>query len=300
MNNIIERKNLLTQRYGSEKLGVKEEVVMTGLPSFRYKSRWKKICLCLTNKNLRWYKPKRIIDDEKTWNFFESLHGTIPLIGLSLQLRTDQNGAKFIIIIDVRGNKYYIKGREDELGMWYDEICKRCKNLLLDIINSGSSIRVNCYAQEGITDGDNGYTIVSINKDVALFRFLLTKNVNEIPLQKIKDVVADETTFEIKFSKEEGSEQSIKFKTENSFGLADIFKYLNDSKLIPNRPTINTQNITITQNTSNNNNGITNSGSMTNSTHNIMNNNMGFNEDSDDEKSTIKNSNKKKEERCYS
>jgi len=165
----------------------------------------------------------------ETGIFFDALCGTVPLLGLSLQLRSDQNGIKFLLAVDLRGNKYYIQGREGELVVWYEDIAKKCKTVLLDIINSGSSVRVNCSSQENSETGS--YIIVTLNKENAKFKFLLTKVETEIPLGNIVNVIADENKFEIKYT-QDGSEQTLSFKADNAFGLADIFKYLSEGEYI--------------------------------------------------------------------
>jgi len=164
-NQITERRNHLNKKYGVEELGLKETVIFVGILSSRYRYKFRNSCVCLTNKNLRWYRSSRILDEESTWDFVPGLIGTVPLLGSSIQYYTDDAGQTYLVIFDTRGNKYYIRSVNDtDLKNWYDEISKVIRKLVQDFILEGHTLSINFEAQSQEEDVPEGSGILNINK----------------------------------------------------------------------------------------------------------------------------------------
>eukprot|EP01129_Flabellula_baltica_P009781 TRINITY_DN4054_c0_g1_i3.p1 TRINITY_DN4054_c0_g1~~TRINITY_DN4054_c0_g1_i3.p1 ORF type:complete len:784 (+),score=156.57 TRINITY_DN4054_c0_g1_i3:168-2519(+) len=234
IDEILNVKEKLAQKYGIGRLGIQEEVICTSLPQVRVKGSWKKLCFCLTNKNIRFYKSQRILDDEESWNFLSGLLISIPLFGTTLHVSSEA-GARVIHITDIRGTKYTLKGGDSELLNLYEEMTNMIRSLLMDIISEGSSIRLNCYASMDGPDQDHGYTIITVDQISATFRFLLTDHTTTMSLSRINGVSVNKELEKlvISYTDEENEKKELSFRTESAFSLSDIFNHLRGESSSP-------------------------------------------------------------------
>jgi len=211
-----------------EELGLKETVIFVGILSSRYRYKFRNSCVCLTNKNLRWYRSSRILDEESTWDFVPGLIGTVPLLGSSIQDYTDDAGQTYLVIFDTRGNKYYIRSVNDtDLKNWYDEISKVIRKLVQDFILEGHTLSINFEAQSQEEDVPEGSGILNINKKKVEFRFLYSQDVVSVRLENIREVSADDDlVFKLRYVEKDDEEKTLSFKSDTSFALSYTFIHL--------------------------------------------------------------------------
>eukprot|EP01130_Rhizamoeba_saxonica_P005468 TRINITY_DN2188_c0_g1_i1.p1 TRINITY_DN2188_c0_g1~~TRINITY_DN2188_c0_g1_i1.p1 ORF type:complete len:698 (-),score=167.40 TRINITY_DN2188_c0_g1_i1:73-2166(-) len=225
VNSLIDCRQAIANKFGRWGIELKEKVLEVGLPALKQQGKYKKVCMCITNTSLRFYKQSRILDFIEDWDFINGQLGSISLVGTYLQLRTDQHGMKYIIIMDVNGGKYYIKGKEADLVKWHGEITKHSRSLLLAILDSGSDVRLNAFATPSDVSADlQGHVLITINSEILEFRFLLTGHVFRFPLGSIVNVTGEDNTFSLSWIEDE-DEKIIRFQSENAFGLSDTIGY---------------------------------------------------------------------------
>eukprot|EP01129_Flabellula_baltica_P011194 TRINITY_DN4848_c0_g1_i1.p1 TRINITY_DN4848_c0_g1~~TRINITY_DN4848_c0_g1_i1.p1 ORF type:complete len:795 (+),score=169.87 TRINITY_DN4848_c0_g1_i1:16-2400(+) len=219
---LLERRETLAYQYGLGDLHTAEQVDHTGLPLLKIGKSFKKVCICITNTNIRFYKSERILDDEDSWDYFNGLIYSISLVGTTLQI-TNVDGAQILVISDMQSNKFLLKDKSDVIMNIYEVIRRNTRELVSRIVDNGSSIQFNCISN---TQDDlyRGYTVIRLSRDMASFRFFQSNEYFEIGIADVAEVTAGSGSLNLQFSALEGP--TILSFTESALSLIDTINQL--------------------------------------------------------------------------